>query len=142
MALYNQWGDKNAFTIALQFFMLISDSLGGVVSDTSIMLIISMISTIKWVETWYRAVKNGVWPTRFAATVQLTLLFRVYKELNAQILVCSTFTLSSSLVQWFGHFRDNVEVFFVASDLSSLWDLFRAQIEKDNNEVDPLWQIM
>jgi hypothetical protein len=52
MALYNQWGDKNAFTIALQFFMLISDSLGGgVVSDTSIMLIISMISTIKWVET-------------------------------------------------------------------------------------------
>ena len=28
MPLYHKWGDKNAFT--LQFFMLISDSLGGV----------------------------------------------------------------------------------------------------------------
>ena len=30
MALYHKWDDKNAFTFALQFFMLISDSLGGV----------------------------------------------------------------------------------------------------------------
>ena len=30
MALYYKWGDKNAFTFALQFFMLNSDSLGGV----------------------------------------------------------------------------------------------------------------
>ena len=85
------------------------------VCDTSIMLIISMISTIKWVETWYRALKNGVWLIRFVATVQLILLFRVYKEFNAQILVCSTFTLSSSLTQWFGHFRDNVGVGFFCS---------------------------
>ena len=30
MALYHKWGVKTGFTFALQFFMLISDSLGGV----------------------------------------------------------------------------------------------------------------
>ena len=30
MALYHKWGVKSGFTFALQFFMLISDSLGGV----------------------------------------------------------------------------------------------------------------
>ena len=30
MALYHKCGDKNAFTFAIQFFMLISDSLGCV----------------------------------------------------------------------------------------------------------------
>ena len=30
MALYHKWGVKTGFTFALQIFMLISDSLGGV----------------------------------------------------------------------------------------------------------------
>ena len=30
MALYHKWGVKTGFTFALQFFMLISDGLGGV----------------------------------------------------------------------------------------------------------------
>ena len=30
MALYHKWGVKTGFTFPLQFFMLISDSLGGV----------------------------------------------------------------------------------------------------------------
>jgi hypothetical protein len=30
MALYHKWGVKTGFIFALQFFMLISDSLGGV----------------------------------------------------------------------------------------------------------------
>jgi hypothetical protein len=30
MALYHNWGVKTGFTFALQFFMLISDGLGGV----------------------------------------------------------------------------------------------------------------
>jgi hypothetical protein len=30
MAFFHKWGVKNDFTFALQFFMLISDGLGGV----------------------------------------------------------------------------------------------------------------
>jgi hypothetical protein len=30
LALYHKWGVKNGFTFALQFFMLLSESLGGV----------------------------------------------------------------------------------------------------------------
>jgi hypothetical protein len=30
MALYHKWGVKTGFTFALQFFLFISDSLGGV----------------------------------------------------------------------------------------------------------------
>jgi hypothetical protein len=36
MALYHKWGVKTDFTFALQFFMLISDGLGGVNSMLSV----------------------------------------------------------------------------------------------------------
>ena len=108
------------------------------VCDTLIMLIISMISTIKWVETWYRALKNEVWLTRFVATILLILLFIVHKELNAQILVCSTFTLSSLLRQWFGHFRDNVGVVYLLLQTFQPSKIFsEPKLKTDNNEVDP-----
>jgi hypothetical protein len=33
MALYHKWDVKTGFTFALQFFMLISDGLGGVIQQ-------------------------------------------------------------------------------------------------------------
>ena len=36
MALYHKWGVKTGFTVALQFFMLISDGLGGVTTKQHI----------------------------------------------------------------------------------------------------------
>ena len=36
MALYHKWDVKTGFTFALQFFMLISDGLGGVNQDYEI----------------------------------------------------------------------------------------------------------
>ena len=36
MALFHKWDDKNGFVYVLQFFSLISDDLGGVVKEPSI----------------------------------------------------------------------------------------------------------
>ena len=45
MTLYSKWGVKTGYTFALQFFLLISDSLGGVITKPSLKL--STISYIR-----------------------------------------------------------------------------------------------
>ena len=39
MALYDKWGVKTGFSLVLQFFMLISDILGGVIHETKVYLV-------------------------------------------------------------------------------------------------------
>ena len=47
MALYHKWDVKTGFTFALKFFMLISDSLGGVVSKLKSPLQICIICKLR-----------------------------------------------------------------------------------------------
>ena len=51
-ALYHKWGVKTGFTFALQFFMPISDGLGGVRYENSELLLIFKKIACKTCEFW------------------------------------------------------------------------------------------
>ena len=87
MALYHKWGVKTGFTIALQFFMLISDGLGDVPPyDTWVTILVIYPNFKGWILSFWEKKLENFW---LSLIFFLNLDFRIPVPFSMYISVTS-----------------------------------------------------